>query len=90
MDTLAWLTTEYPSVAIELEQARSLPPIPPDTPGDDISILFEDVQLPPDAQLPADYQPELMTMYASNVLVFVKAQGKVLLNRLPDSFPIST
>jgi hypothetical protein len=90
MDTLAWITTEYPVVAEELKAARSLPPIPPDTPGDEISVLFEDVEIPLTAQFPADYQPEMLTMYVKEELIFVKVHGEVLLNRLPDSFPIST
>ena len=87
MDSLTWLKTEYPAVAEELEQALSLPPIPPDTPGEAIAVLFDDVQLPDTAQLSSDYQPDLLTFYANGSLIFVKAKGEMLLNRLPVTFP---
>lgn len=90
MNVLNWLETEYPDVAQELEQARSLPPISPDTSGEAITMLFDDVQPPPSLKLPADYQPDLLTYYLADDLLFVKAKGEVLLNRLPTGFPVAS
>ncbi|MBD1853439.1 hypothetical protein H6F87_26355 [Cyanobacteria bacterium FACHB-502] len=83
MDAYTWLQSNYAAVAEELESVRSLPPIPPDATEDAIVVLMNDVELPPDAQLEADFVPELLTFYLNNQLIFLKAQDEVLLNRLP-------
>ncbi|WP_143467837.1 hypothetical protein [Leptolyngbya ohadii] len=83
MDAYTWLQSNYAAVAEELNAARSLPPISPDSPKDAVTVLMNDVELPPDAQLDADFVPELLAFYQENQLIFLKAQDEVLLNRLP-------
>ena len=84
---LTWLQTEYPDVAAELEVAKALPPISPETTSDLITVLMNDVEIPSDTQLPKDFEPELLTFYCGDELIFLKAQDEVLLNRLPVLFP---
>jgi hypothetical protein len=80
---LTWLQSNYSAVAKELEAVQSRPPIPPETSGDSVSLLIDDVELPLTAQLKADFVPELIALYLESELIFLKAQGEVLLNRLP-------
>jgi hypothetical protein len=83
MSVSMWLQSNYAAVAEELESAQSLPPISVDTSEDEIVVLMNDVELPHDAQLEADFVPELLAFYRKDQLIFLKAQGEVLLNRLP-------
>lgn len=83
MHILAWLQSNYAAVAEELRLARSLPPIPSDISEDEIVVLMNDVELPLNAQLEANFVPELLAFYLRDQLIFLKAQGEVLLNRLP-------
>jgi hypothetical protein len=83
MHILAWLQSNYGAVAEELEFARWLPTISADIPEEAIIVLMNDVELPHHAQLEADFVPELLAFYLRNELIFLKAQGEVLLNRLP-------
>lgn len=84
---LTWLQSNYSAVAEELEAVRSRPPIPPETSGDSVSLFINDVELPLTAQLRADFVPELTAFYLNEELIFLKAQGEVLLNRLPNRLP---
>ena len=49
-------------------------------------MVSQDGQLLHEVGFETNFRPKLMSIYAAGELLFVKTQGEVLFNRLPDSF----
>jgi hypothetical protein len=88
------LLHHFPAIAKEIIEAKKLPAKPVDYQPVTVEIYFDDVLavkqingvIQHELPVPANYVPDVITLYGDDELLLVQADRQILFNRLPQNF----